>query len=165
MFQWTLDLGNFTSTKDDVVYIEVDYMTPIILYATDLENVPDSIELMTDLPQFNSFDSSSQGSTQHLCFMERDMGKTSSKIFGPPNAGPPAQTDNVLDSDLWQIWRFTQKPARIPVRPEVLQQKRWTLGLFFTGEEAGRQDKTVLEDFDGSYVQMNRPKLVLSVTK
>lgn len=159
-FTWNIDLGNFATNETDVVYIEMDYMTPLFLASQSATVINDnrSIELLLDVPQFNSFDTSTGNQTNHLCFMDRDYGTLAT------NSSTSTAPRDPLDSTIWQVWKHAHKPQRIPVRPEVLQQKRWTIKLQFVDSSEPNSTLQLLST-SAMYEFSVYPKLVLSITK
>jgi len=131
-WQTLVDMGNFSSNQDDMITIEIDYITPIFMSSTSTQPTQfwDSLELVLDfVPQQYSYDNGTQTSTQHLAFLEKNFSQTQSKQFST-TAG--ATVYNIQDpQDQCQVWNFTQKPSKMVVRPEVLQSKLWQLRLKF----------------------------------
>ena len=121
-WQTLVDMGNFSSNQDDMVTIEIDYVTPIFMGSTASSPVQffDSLELVLDfIPQQYSYDNGTQTSTQHLAFLEKNFSQTQQTTFDTTktvyNVASP-QTE-------LQVWNFTQKPSKMVVRPEVLQKE------------------------------------------
>jgi len=131
-WQTLVDMGNLSSNQDDIITIEIDYVTPIFLSSDTNGPIQfwDSLELVLDyIPQQYSYDNGTQTSTQHLAFMEKNFGQTQSKTYTPVTGGT---IYNLLDpQNQCRVWNFTQKPSKMVVRPEVLQNKLWSLRLKF----------------------------------
>jgi len=159
VYTWQIDLGNFATNITDLVYLELDYVTPLFMCSTAANVINDnrSIELLLDVPHFNSYDSSTQSQTNHLCVLDRDTSLIAATNYAPV-AG--SSTGNSDLPTTWQAWRYSHRPQRIPVRPEVLQQKRWSVVMQFVAQNSG----TVV-DTDAKYMITTQPKLVLSITK
>lgn len=85
-------MGNFCNNTNDLVHLEVDYMTSLTLAttattlatdgsnATTYVNMYDSIEVFTDFPQQDSYDATSQTNTYHICTLDRE-GLASTKKY------------------------------------------------------------------------------------
>lgn len=168
-WQTLVDMGNFSSNQDDMVTIEIDYITPIFMGSTASTPIQfwDSLELVLDfIPQQYSYDNGTQTSTQHLAFTEKNFGQTQSTTFNNTNTVytvPSPQTE-------LQVWNFSQKPSKMVVRPEVLQNKLWQLRLKFidqpepstvltTYANGGMSSTSVLSNSISDY------KIVLSCSK
>ena len=154
-----------------MITIEIDYVTPIFMSSNS--GTPsqfwDSLELVLDyIPQQYSYDNGTQTSTQHLAFMEKNFRQTQSKSFAPATGGtiytladPQAQC---------QVWNFTQKPSKMVVRPEVLQNKLWSIRLKFINQP---EPSTVLTGYTTTTMQstsilagaISDYKVVLSCSK
>ena len=165
-WQTLVDMGNFSNNQTDMVQIEVDYITPLLM-ASDGDapiNYFDSVEVMLDLiPQQYSYDNSTHTNTQHLAFMEKNFAQVQTKTY----TGPSIAADQNPEEQL-QVWNYTQKPSRIVVRPEVLQNKMWNIRLRFVTQD---EPSTVVNNLDASGVyqkfvdQVGDYKLILSCTK
>ncbi len=168
-WQTLVDMGNFSSNQDDMVTIEIDYVTPIFMGSTSPTPVQfwDSLELVLDfIPQQYSYDNGTQTSTQHLAFMEKNFGQTQANQFDA--------TKNVYNvpspQAVMQVWNFTQKPSKMVVRPEVLQNKLWQLRLKFINQP---EPSSVLTTYTGGIMQstsvlsntVSDYKIVLSCSK
>ncbi len=86
----------------------------------------DSIEVFIDFPQQDSYDTTSQTNTYHICTLDREGPAATKKYTG--NAG-----DMLQYPAMWQKWAFKNKPSHIVMRPEVLQQKNARIRLSFVG--------------------------------
>lgn len=84
----------------------------------------DSIEVFIDFPQQDSYDTTSQTNTYHICTLDREGPAATKKYTG--NAG-----DMLQYPAMWQKWAFKNKPSHIVMRPEVLQQKNARIRLSF----------------------------------
>lgn len=93
-------------------------------------NCFDSIEVLLDyVPQQYSYDNVTQTNTYLLAFMEKEFGQVQTKTYSGPTLG---NLDlNTDPEEKLQMWKFTQKPTKIVVRPEVLQNKVWNIRLKF----------------------------------
>lgn len=162
-----VDMGNFSSNQDDMIKIEVDYITPLLM-SSDGDapiNYFDSVEVMLDyIPQQYSYDNTTQTNTCHLAFLEKNVGQVQTKTYTGPNIPADRSPEDQL-----QIWTFTQQPSMIVVRPEVLQNKMWNIRLKFITQD---EPSTVVNNFDaGSQVfqkfvdQVGDYKIILSCTK
>ena len=162
-----VDMGNFSSNQDDLVNIEVDYITPIMLSSDGNPpiNCFDSIEVLLDyVPQQYSYDNVTQTNTYSLAFMEKEFGQVQTKTYGGATLG--GLDLNTDPEEILQVWKFTQKPAKIVVRPEVLQKKIWNIRLKFVYQD---EPSTVVRNFsNGAYgtffEQVGEYKIVLSCT-
>lgn len=169
-WQTLVDMGNFSSNQDDMITIEIDYVTPIFMSSDTDGPIQfwDSLELVLDyIPQQYSYDNGTQTSTQHLAFMEKNFGQTQTKTFTPGGGTiynlPDPQTQ-------CQVWNFTQKPSKMVVRPEVLQNKLWNIRLKFINQP---EPSNVLTGYTSTTMQstsilpnsLSDYKIVLSCSK
>ena len=148
-WQTLVDMGNFSSNQDDMVTIEIDYVTPIFMGSTANSPIQfwDSLELVLDfIPQQYSYDNGTQTSTQHLAFLEKNFGQTQQTTFDTTKT---VYTVASPQTEL-QAWNFTQKPSKMVVRPEVLQNKLWQLRLKFIDQP---EPSTVLTNHTGGMMQ------------
>lgn len=158
IWQFNIDMGNFATNADELVFIQVDYVTQLIMStsveiaANTLAQYGAAVEFLLDIPQYNSYDTVNKGQTSHLCAMERAPSPLQETAWGA-NASE-------VDPTTWQIWEFKQKPEKMPMRPEVLQQKTWNVQVKFMYDNMPSAS-TVYEYMD--HVQFF--KMVLTVTK
>ncbi len=168
-WQTLVDMGNFSSNQDDMVTIEIDYVTPVFMGST--ANAPiqfwDSLELVLDfIPQQYSYDNGTQTSTQHLAFLEKNFAQTQQTTFDTTKS---VYTVASPQTEM-QVWNFTQKPSKMVVRPEVLQNKLWQLRLKFIDQP---EPSNVLTTYTGGMMQstsilagtLSDYKIVLSCSK
>ncbi|KAI9726559.1 MAG: hypothetical protein M1835_003763, partial [Candelina submexicana] len=93
-------------------------------------NYWDTVEVLLDfIPQQYSYDNISKTSTTHLAFMEKEFSQIQSKTF---NGDFYANGDG---QEQLQVWTFKQKPSRMVIRPEVLQNKLWNIRLKFLAQQ------------------------------
>ena len=168
-WQTLVDMGNFSSNQDDMVAIEIDYVTPIFMGSTASTPIQfwDSLELVLDfIPQQYSYDNGTQTSTQHLAFMEKNFAHTQQTTFDTTKSVYTAASPQTE----MQVWNFTQKPSKMVVRPEVLQNKLWQLRLKFIDQP---EPSNVLTTYTGGMMQstsilggtISDYKIVLSCSK
>lgn len=152
-YRFEVDLGNFVTNHDDLCYIEVENVTPIVAtygqgitnlapttgYASSgnsdnsnalnsVFNVMGAIEIRADIPQYHSWDTDSRTQTTSLAILERDTSYFQTTAYNFVDAlaafADPRQN---------QTFRLAHRPERIVVRPEVLQKKFWVLSLNVRG--------------------------------
>ena len=130
-FVTIINMGNFCNNTQDMVFVDVDYMSPVTMSTTTVQsatsnavyNAYDAIEVLIDFPQQDSYDTTSQCNTYHICMLERDTAQ-------PPQTMPYTNTTDILfEPAMRQTWKFKHKPSHIVMRPEVLQQKSATVKL------------------------------------
>ena len=144
-WQTLVNLGNFTSNQDDMVQIEVDYITPIVAGSLISTNYWDTIEVLLDfIPQQYSYDNSTQTDTRHLAFMEKEYGTLQQANYANDGFLKPSNGSRTL-----QQWKFSQKPSRMVVRPEVLQNKLWNIRLKFISQPAGNMVNWINQSVPG----------------
>lgn len=121
-----VNMQDFASNLDDMVHIEVEYVTPILVSssATTPLNYQLPLELLVDLPQQYSYETRDRSCTYHLALLERDNGVMQTAAF--TNVAALAK-----DNTQRQLWSFKQKPTQMTMRPEVLSQKQWRFGFKF----------------------------------
>ncbi len=126
-FAVNINLGNFVTNVDEVVYLDVDSVSTVIGAVTSTANpVPNifqDMEIVIDIPQSNSYDTRVQTQTRHICMIDRDISNYQTANYVDASGQTNPQT--------WQSWGFKHKPSRIALRPEVFQNKRWTINLRF----------------------------------
>ena len=137
-------MGNFTSNETDIVYIDVDYVSTIVgsnsSNANPFPNEMRDLEIVAGIPQFNSWDNRTKTTTYHLCLMERDLGNVQTVSY--------VDASSLRNPATWQSWSFKHKPSKIPVRPEVLQNKQWNIGVrAATGDGKESPDVKYLSDY------------------
>ena len=104
-----VNMQDFASNLDDMVHIEVEYVTPVLLSANNTFNYQLPIEVLVDLPQQYSYDAIEQTSTRHLALLERDNGVMQSAAF--------TTLANLLkDNTARQLWSFKQKPMHMTIK-------------------------------------------------
>jgi hypothetical protein len=126
-------MGNQVTNRDDLVFLQLEECINIMLIVKNINsdyNYYNSIEIVADVPQYNSYDTTSQSQTHHICFLEREPLQNSvsadTTSLDPPN--PEFQPT-------WQTWSMKHKPSFIVVRPEVFQCKKWRLRARFVGDD------------------------------
>lgn len=150
-WQTMVDMGNFSSNLTDMVHIQVDYVTPIFMAVQDnpAYNCFDTVEILLDgVPQQYSYDNETQTNTYLLAFMERDTGAIQTR---PYNTNFAVDLNND-PQEMLQMWKFTQAPSKIVVRPEVLQKKVWNIRLKFSSQD---EPSTVTNNFKQSTGRYN----------
>lgn len=156
---WTVpvDMGSFNTNVDDMVFIEIDYVSNIIGSITStvnpIPNIPTDMELIAYVPQQNSYDSQTQTQTYHLCLLERDFGNTQTVSYS-------AAPSNIQNPATWQSWSFKHKPSKICCRPEILQAKSLTLALKFLDSS-----NFFNADVNSAFQYLSNYKVVLSISK
>lgn len=109
-----VDMGNFSSNQDDMIKIEIDYITPVLMAskAATPVNYFDSVEVMLDyIPQQYSYDNSTMTNTVHLAFLEKNVGQMQSKPFTGPDI--TMSSDPSADEEL-KVWNFSQSNRLAP---------------------------------------------------
>lgn len=150
-YEFDVDMGNFATNADPLVYIELEYVSPLVM-STALEIAPgtpgnryDAVEIFCDIPQYNSYDSGTQTQTMHMATLEREWGNNQTIVYADDVA--------LNNPAVWQIWSFKHKKSHMVMRPEVLQKKRWRIRVVFTDDdEVGRYSNisdymTFINDF------------------
>lgn len=156
-FSVDVDLGNFVSNTDELVHLQLEECTPIMLasQANPISNIFNSIEIQTTIPQFNSYDTFLQNQCIHMCYLDRNVGQ----VQTVESEGP--LVTNYDNPETWQVWDMKHKPNVIIVRPEVFQHKRWYIQVKFFADAVNR---TVLGRY-GAATYMSDFAMVFSVTK
>ena len=162
-FNTYINMGNFCNNKEDLVYLEVDYMTPIVMSTvdedgTDIKNIYDSIEVFIDFPQQDSFDTVSRTNTYHICTLDREGAPQTTRYSGTPS-------DMRYNPSMWQMWHFKNKPSHIVMRPEVLQQKTAHIRLQFVATSIPVYNNNGVTYESTQYQFINDFVMVMSVTK
>lgn len=131
-YLFDIDMGNFCTNKDDVVFIKVDHASSILVGTNTMamsgsnrypvQQLP-AIELHADIPQYNSYDTETQGQTSLLAIFDKNMSQEQLH----------AQDGPATDNEAFQEWQMKRPLEYITCRPEVLQQKRWRCTLKFAG--------------------------------
>lgn len=146
-------MGNWITNTSDLAYLQLDYVSDLTMSCSkaDIDNIANSIEVLLDVPQFNSYDTHSETQTHHICSLERDTSLAQTVPFD----------DNAEDSSTWQTWSMKHKPGPVVVRPEVFQHKTWHVRLAFVGDSRPQTITETLPEFE--YIQDYM--LVFSVSK
>lgn len=140
VYQFNIDMGNFATNADELVYIQVDSIDSVIMSTsfgqTANPNTPIQVyfplNLLWDQPQFNSYSTFLQGQTRLLCSMQKDYSVIQETLYAPGAL--------LSDQEYWQVWKFKHKLEKIAMRPEVLQQKTWNIRLAFNDQLNGGAD-------------------------
>ncbi len=165
-FQFNVNMGNFATNQDDLVYLQLDYISTVIMSSDTLNadgsvaNTFQGIEVFLDVPQYHSYDNAVGTETQHLALMDRNIGQLQTTQLTPANYPNLATTPSY-----WQAWTLAHKPEYLAVRPEVLQSKPWRIRFSFTGTT---DNKTILDPSNVPAFAaggMNVVTMVISVTK
>lgn len=145
-----VNMGSFFTNVDDMCFLQLEECTDIVCVNA---NNPTSNYLMplridVDIPQQDSYEAYADNCTYQLVTLNRDATKYQSSAYDA--------TTWLYDNAQWQIWHMSHKPCRIPMRPEVLQQKHWKIKISCVGSENLASDL---------YARVTPPALVFSVTK
>lgn len=172
-FNTYINMGNFCNNTNDMVYLEVDYMTPVVMSTNDtvaggtatnpvtlIKNVYDAIEVFIDFPQQDSFDTLHRTNTYHICTLDRE-GPAQSEVL----TSEALAQGMAYNSEMWQKWVFKNKPSHIVMRPEVLQQKTAHIRLQFVADDKPVYNNVVAGHAPNQYQFINDFVLVMSVTK
>lgn len=143
-----INMGNFVTNVDDVVYLQLEETSGVTAVHASTYNYFQPIRVEIDIPQQSSYEALADTSTYEVVTLNRD-----------PNKSQTQALDNTWpwDPDMWQMWRMEHKPCRIPLRPEVFQQKHWKIRLLFTGLTASLISQT--------FTKVIPPAFVFSVSK
>lgn len=145
--QQYVDLGNFSTTRDDLVYMQVDMIEDLIATQenknggidpnTYIHNYVETIGMYIDLPQMHSYDTADRTGSYLVAMLHRYGPNKQDTVFNVIRSGIE-RNDGV--NDVAQSWRFEQKPAPIAFRAEVFQQKTWTVRFAFlnSGVDVGK---------------------------
>ncbi len=147
-----------------MVQIEVDYITPLLMGSqqTTPINYWDTVEVLLDsIPQQYSYDNATMTSTLHLAFLEKEFSQVQTDDFSGQYWRNPSPNTQI------QVWTFKQKPSRMVVRPEVLQNKLWNIRLKFThqAEPSNVMTTYAAGGMSKEIDSVNDYKIVLSCTK
>jgi hypothetical protein len=148
-------MGNLVTNKDDLVFLQLEEITDIlVMLRPDYQrnNIPNAIEIVADIPQYQSYDTFGQGQSKHICFLQRNSNQQAD------NSTTGIDTE---DPFKWQTWSMTTKPGYIVVRPEVFQCKSWEIKARFVGDI--RPGEVVTDAEEVNY--MSDFVLVFSISK
>lgn len=123
-----INMGNMITNRDDLAYLQLDQCTNIIVFTRSSfgnTNIFNTIEIVADTPQYNSYDTHTASQTTHICFLEREPTQKATQGDGGLD---------VTNPDLWQTWVMQHKPSFVVVRPEVFQCKTWQITARFVGD-------------------------------
>jgi len=166
-FTTFINMGNFCNNMNDLVYLEIDYMSPLTLSSSQTTgtaaggnlkvlNVYDAVEVLINFPQQDSYDTATGTNTYHICFLELEGGTQTTAYTN--------REDMLHDPTMWQKWKFNQKPSQIVMRPEVFQQKSAQVQLKFISSPGTIFSHSATPD-ELQYQYISDFKLVMTITK